>query len=258
MAEDGSTMVAMYGAFVIKSSIPKPNANPLELSLNEVGYWDILNFLTKPHDCVTFDEETKTINLDIKDIINRYEELLQEDEILAVPCTDKIANCIVIPLKNAKACYMIGNYLGAIALCGYVCEMLITLVYEINGIIINEINIENNKEIKNVILQNRNSFEALGQEKRIDICKAFQLITLDQKKIFDEVKKIRNKYLHWFSTNNLNVRDDAKEIYNKTYSILKQITGYKLENGKLSYDIKFESFLNKKGIIKSPKKKIPK
>lgn len=258
MAKDGSTMDAMYGVFVIKTLIPKANANPLELSFNKVEYWDILNFLTKPDISVTFDETKMIINFNIEDIVNRYEELHQEDEILAVPCTDKIANCIVIPLKNAKACYMIGNYLGTIALCGYVCEMLITLVYEINRIIINDTDIEDNKEIKNVIFQNRKSFEAVGQEKRIDICKAFQLILWDQKYLFDEVKNIRNKYMHWFSANNLSVSNDAKEIYNKTYLLLKQIIGYNFEDNKFSYSDKFESFLKEKGIIKSPSEKTPK
>ncbi|MBP7732320.1 MAG: hypothetical protein KA140_00950 [Caldisericia bacterium] len=258
MAEDGSTMIVKYGAFSIKTLIPKPNANPLELSLNKVEYWDILNFLTEPDDCAKYDSITNAVNFDISPIVNRYEELRQEGEMLAVPCTDKIANCIVIPLKNAKACYMIGNFLGTIALCGYVCEMLIVLVYEINGIVINDTDIEDNKEIKNVILQSRNSFEALGQEKIIDICKAFQLITLDQKNLFVEVKEIRNKYLHWFSTNNHNVSNDAKEIYNKTYLLLKQIIGYNFEDNKFSFDNKFESFLKEKGLIKSPTENTPK
>ena len=65
----------------------------------------------------------------------RYMELQEESAALsAAPAEANILNRIVYPLRQARASYVLGNFLGTIALVGSVPEMLAVLLYQITDV----------------------------------------------------------------------------------------------------------------------------
>ena len=98
---------------------------------------------------------------DIESLIDRYHEINKESQgFFIAPSDERILSKIIWSLRNAKACYMVGNYLGAISLCGMVAEMLAILIYEISNIYINNKPID--KELEVGLFGS--CFERLGQE----------------------------------------------------------------------------------------------
>jgi len=68
------------------------------------------------------------ITSDIPSIVSRYKEISTEPQrLFAAPNEERIIRKLVIPLHSAKASYALGNYLGTIALCGMVAEMVTLL-----------------------------------------------------------------------------------------------------------------------------------
>ena len=68
----------------------------------------------------------------VPSVTQRYREISTESvRLFAAPNDQGILEKLVWPLRHAKAGYMIGNYLGTIALCGMVAEMAAILFFEI-------------------------------------------------------------------------------------------------------------------------------
>jgi hypothetical protein len=62
---------------------------------------------------------------EIAQIVDRYRQISDKSaDILVAPAEAKILQKLIWPLRHAKAAYMLGNYLGTIAMCGLVAEMI--------------------------------------------------------------------------------------------------------------------------------------
>ena len=81
---------------------------------------DVVKYLCTPGTDVTVDA-----------LVGRYNEVSKEPTLSVVPAEANILEKLIWPLRNAKASYMVGNYLGTIALCGMVAEMVAILLFEI-------------------------------------------------------------------------------------------------------------------------------
>ena len=106
-------------------------------------------------------------------LINRYRDISKEAKPLVVaPTEENLQSKLINPLKNALACYMTGNCLGTIALCGMVAEMSAILLFEIFELKING-------KILDETMQKQlfgSTFEKLGQDKRTKILYDYNLI----------------------------------------------------------------------------------
>ena len=156
------------------------------VGLPEAGlpdYETIVKYLCRPDEDAT-----------IQGIIARYQEVSKiASQLFAVPIEEKIFLKLIWPLKHAVGSYMIGNYLGTIALCGLVVEMATMLLFEISPIPINDRPL--GKDEGKILFGN--TFERLGQKRRIDVLHAYNIITDDQAKSLNFIRKIRNQYLHF-------------------------------------------------------------
>ena len=156
------------------------------------------------------------------EIIGRYLEVtIKETHLSIVPHTKHIYEKLLRPLKSAKRNYCLGDYLACIAACGVVGEMLSILIWKINGIRVNNKLMTSGDE-KN--LWGR-EFEKLGQEKRLLILKTFNLISETQFDDLNFLREIRRPYLHLWSTELKNERDDALKAVKKVFHIFKDVTG---------------------------------
>jgi hypothetical protein len=68
----------------------------------------------------------------IEKLLARYRDINTEPvRLFIAPAEQRILDKLIWPLRNAKACFMGGNYLGTISLSGMVAEMVAMLLWEI-------------------------------------------------------------------------------------------------------------------------------
>ena len=71
--------------------------------------------------------------------VTRYREIAAVSAPLFVaPAEENILQKLVWPLRHAKGSYALGNYLGCIALCGMVGEMVAILLWDISKVSLQE------------------------------------------------------------------------------------------------------------------------
>jgi hypothetical protein len=143
-----------------------------------------------------------------------------KNKLFIVPNENKILNKLIFPLKHAIGSYMIGNYLGTIAICGIVCEMTIIFHYETLKIKINKQDSE--EAVKKLYGQ---SFEKLSQDRRVKFLQVMGFLRDELVEQFDIVRKCRNAYLHSLSKEHENIAPDAKKAFDATVEIVQKILG---------------------------------
>ena len=151
---------------------------------------------------------------DIESLIERYREIDRVPMQLAiVPSEPRILEKIVWPLRDAKAFYMVGNYLAVITLCGMVAEMVAILLWKLHSVKFNK-----KKEI-GVFGQ---TFEKLRQGRRTKILLAYQQISEQTEALFDSIRTPRNSYLHsWSKARTPDAEQkDALKVFNATVSLV--------------------------------------
>jgi hypothetical protein len=150
---------------------------------------------------------TDTGNLDRQGIIARYKELTGPDhhKLFALPGERRLVEKVFTPLRHAIGSYMLKNYLGAIALCGSVCEMLAIFTHQLHLYRLGEAATTDEQQK----LLYGSTFERLGQDRRVAVLKALNLIDDEVAKMFNLPKEIRNRYLHWFSRPTDKISQDA-------------------------------------------------
>ena len=196
---------------------------------------DILRFVCTPG-----------IDNDIQSLVERYRRISKEKKrLFAAPYEDRILNKLVWPLRHAKACYMVGNYLGTISLSGMAAEMVAILLFDIY-----EPTIKN----KAMTAQDEkalfgSSFEKLGQHRRVEILHAFNIIDGDLKKDFDLIRLTRRKYLHLWSQDHATLPSDAVSAYNAAVSIVVKAIGQDIHNGKISLNPALVKYLERSGVF---------
>ncbi|MBC8278250.1 MAG: hypothetical protein H8E46_08470 [FCB group bacterium] len=184
--------------------------------------------------------------LDYNQIIERYRSVSEKAYIFALPAEENIIEKIAGPLKNAKTSYITENYLGTIALCGMVSEMLAILLFDISEIRLNNNKMSKKQEEK---LFGRR-FEKLGQERRVKILSAYKLIDAETKNRFETIKNTRNKYLHLFSEKHDEISNDAKEVFLNSIELVKIIIGQEIKDGKIILNPRIISYMEKRGLVK--------
>ena len=116
---------------------------------------------------------------------------------------------LVAPLRHAKSSYMVGNYLGTIALCGMVAEMLAILLWDLAGAELGG----KPMTVKDEDALFGSAFERLGQDRRVRVLDAYGQISVPVKADFDLLRSVRRKYLHLWSQDHDRLPADAIEVY---------------------------------------------
>jgi hypothetical protein len=206
------------------------------LGIRELSPEAVLDFICTPG-----------IGSDVKDISTRYKEIsIESQRLFAAPNEQRLLDKLIWPLRHAKAGYMVGNYLGTIALCGMVAEMVAVLLYEIS-----------NFSLKNRPMTEQDQmsvfgskFEKLGQDRRVQILLAYNVIDDQLKKAFDLIRTTRKKYLHLWSQDHDQLPADAIAAYNAAILIAVSAIGQNLQDGKLILNPSLIKYLAKKGFYK--------
>lgn len=80
-----------------------------------------------------------------------------------------------------------------------------------------------------------NTFEKLGQERRISVLTSFGLIDEQLKRSFDTVRSKRRNYLHLWSEDHESLEKYAVDCYKSAVNIVIQILGLSISDGKVIF-----------------------
>ena len=195
---------------------------------------EVLKFLCSPE-----------VKSETKNLVRRYRDIsgTEGKRLLVAPADHDILTKLVTPLRHGITSYMLGNYLGTIALCGAICEMLAIFWYDLarvktpQGVM----------ERKTQELMYGRSFEKLNQDRRLNVMRALELLDEDTYRNFTMVRNLRNKYLHYFSISHKPIASDAKKAWVVTRGLLVQVFDIQFENGKIKLNPSLLRYLREKG-----------
>ena len=160
--------------------------------------------------------------------LKRYRDIISVETppLIAAPDERNILEKLVWPLRHAKGNYATGSYLGCIAVCGMVGEMVANLLWEISE------KVQLNEAAQRALFGN--TFERLRQERRVEVLRALNLIDEKTKNMFDGLRAIRNRYLHVFSHEHTNISGDSRRAYADGFGLVFLVLGHcSFQNGAL-------------------------
>jgi hypothetical protein len=97
------------------------------------------------------------------------------------------------------------------------------------------------------------SFEELGQSRRVQVLRAFGLISDELESHFDSVRRIRNKYLHLYSKDEPTTARDAVDAYLSAVTIVVKVIGLGFgPKGEIIMRSELLRYMERLGIAKSP------
>ncbi len=213
--------------------------NPLQFqtgkeSPNIAGH--LLNFLIIGENAAQFEAN----------FLQRQQRLkLIADKIKYIPAAPQITEKLIVPLRHAHATFLMGNFLGTLALCGTIGEMLTIFWFEISQFIINEkqMDLEDQKSVFG------NEFEKLGQDRRINILEYYGVINKETASNLEKIRKIRNNYLHYWNKDHDSIENDAHQTYCATIESVLGIFPQTFEQGRIKLKSDVTQYLAKHGII---------
>ncbi len=223
-----------------------------DISLNPLLFTEFDNFIKMDPNSVPFDTILGFLcwpgsKIDLASLHERYNKITREcNQLVYAPVENTILDKIVWPLRQAKANFVLANFMGTISLCGYVAEMMSVLIYDMANVQLNGNTITEKQER----LLFGSKFERLGQDKRINLLLVINLIDEEVKSKLDDIKGIRKQYLHFLSKSDSNSEDDAIKIFKNTVDVLIYIIGQEIEGKKLKLNENMYRYLKRKELLK--------
>ena len=188
---------------------------------------------------------TPGVSAHLDDLVSRYREISNEKARLsAAPTEERILEKLIWPLRHAKASYMVGNYLGTISLCGMVVEMVAILLFELSEFSLNSKPMTDKEQAALF----GSSFEKLGQDRRVKVLRAFDIIDQETEVAFELVRMARRKYLHLWSQDHNDLPGDAIAVYTASISIVVRAIGQDVHDGKIYLNPALVKYLEKTGV----------
>jgi hypothetical protein len=153
-------------------------------------------------------------------------------------------NQFVWPLRQAKASYVVGNYISTIALCAVVCEMLTLFVFQEIEFTINGAPVDSTRQRQLF----GNTFDDLTQSRRLNVFRILGWVGDDVVGALDRVRGIRNRHLHIPERLDLgHMSGEARNAFKDTAFAVSKVIGQNVEEGKLIYTPLMLKYLQKAG-----------
>ena len=192
--------------------------------------------------------------LDIEKLLARYREISTEPvRLFLAPAEQRILDKLVWPLRHAKASYMVGNCLATISLLGMVAEMVAILLWEIADPQINARPLT--KADEKALFGSE--FERLGQERRVSVLSAYNIVASDTRQHFETIRQARRRYLHLWSQDHDRLPDDAVKCFHAAVSLVVRAIGQDVQEGKLVLNPRLALYLERKGLYEAPEASEP-
>jgi hypothetical protein len=172
---------------------------------------------------------------DMKAFKKRYRTISKKDQqlVLMIEEPELIEN-LFRPLRHAKTSYLLGNFVGTIALCGLVAEKVAILIHALNSPAEAE----------------REAFEAKDQSKRVEYLKQQGLATETMMQDFGAIRAARKDYLHYWTPADSRVAEDAIHAFGAAVRLVLSIIGFAFNDGKIGVNPKLVPYLKARGAIR--------
>lgn len=174
---------------------------------------------------------------------DRYAEVAEVQDALPVVAAEEIIlEKLVWPLRHAKGSYALGNYIGCIALCGFVGEMAAVLLWDISDF------------GRRLAAENQNRlfgkpFEKLGQARRVQVLQGLGLVDPETANEFTTAAEKRNKYLHLLSFSHDQISEDARAAFESAMAIVKFVIGPTSNSGTVVLREDLSRYLRERGVL---------
>jgi hypothetical protein len=166
----------------------------------------------------------------VVDLVQRYKKVsIETPRLFAAPAEARLLERLIWPLRQAKGSYLLGNFLGMISLCGMVGEMAAILIFDLADVRLNNAPLDAEKQ-KALF---GSSFEKLGQERRVELLRAYGMIDEPLRQAFDTIRTRRRRYLHLWSADHASLEDDAVECFKAAVVVVVSALGLSVDEGKL-------------------------
>lgn len=175
------------------------------------------------------------IPADLAAIRNRYVEASDKD--LGVHFyigEPAIIENLFGPLRQAKTNYVLGNFIGSIALCGIVAEKVAILIYAINT----------PDEAKCEKFEKQ-----MFQGRRVNKLKEKGFIERQSKVDFDCISAARKSSLHHWNSPEEDTAEPALQAYAAAVRLVCATTDFKFGDGKVSLNPGLEKYLEHRGVF---------
>jgi hypothetical protein len=182
---------------------------------------------------------------DSETLIERYKRISTEPiRLFAAPAEPRILEKLVWPLRHAKASYMVGNNLAVVALCGMVSEMVALLLWQLADRNVNgrQMTLEDEAALFG------SSFEKLGQERRVRVLAAYEIVAPNVMEMFDKIRLIRRKYLHLWSQDHERLPEDAVACFHAAIGLVVTAIGQDIKDGAVVLNPKLVKYLERQGM----------
>ena len=166
-----------------------------------------------------------------RDVLERYVEVSPPDPHLPIfPHTDKIFERILSPLRSAKRCYCLGEYLATIELCAHVGEMFAILMWQMKPMALNGKPV--GEELENKLFGR--TFEKQNQDQRIRILKAVGAVGDADAERLDDLRRRRRKHFHlWGEDSSSEPKKDAFHCFWEVVQIAESVLQIAFDNGRV-------------------------
>ena len=180
-------------------------------------------------------------------LARRYRDVTRKEPrfgLSAPPAESGILSKLVFPLHQAKASYVAGDFLGCIALCGLVAEMITILAYEVYapGVLGRPL-----REDEQRAAWNNRTFEELYQSQRIRALSEQNMIGSVEKEALELIAEKRKWYLHYFSKSHDKLSGDALLCYERAFKLAVAVLGQDLRDGRFAFRPEMIEYLRRTG-----------
>ncbi len=162
----------------------------------------------------------------------RYLEVSKMDHDLSLSLEEPyLKENLFGPLRQVKTNYVIGNYVGAIALCGIVAEKVAILIHIISSPVGTELE----------------SFQSLPQHRRVEELKLAGRINGQSVQDFGDIRAARRSYLHHWNAPEEQTAKRAVQAYASAMRLVLGVMRLKIVNGHVSLNPALARYLDAQG-----------
>jgi len=194
----------------------------------------VLDFLGPPDDKVT-----------VRKAVDRYREISKEKiRLFAAPAEGRILRKLIWPLRHAKASYMMGNWLGTIATCDMVAEIVAVTMYDLWFTKRHELGLKTSGKEAPTIPE----FERFPQTERISSLREWDIIDDGVEMCFDLILNKRTRYRQLWIHDGASMPADAVEAYHAAVVVVVHAIGQDTDEGRVVLPEDLVGYLARSGM----------
>ena len=194
----------------------------------------VLNFLGPPDDKVS-----------VQKAVDRYRDISKEKiRLFAAPAEGRILRKLIWPLRQAKASYMMGHWLGTIATCDMVAEIVAVMTYDVWFTKHLEVGLKASGKEPPTIPE----FERFPQAERIRALREWEIIDDGVEMCFDLILNKRTRYRQLWIHDGETMPADAVEAYHASVVVVVHAIGQETNEGRLLLPRDLVNYLARSGM----------